>query len=960
MPRILVIDQDPGSVAITARILRRNGYEVQESPGNGDHFQKLCQFRPDLVLLGLRPSDVKSSPLVRALREDPDLSATFVVSISSSLAQPGDSALHHETGADGFITRPVSDEELLSRVDGFLELKRTQDKLRDSQQNLNKLVESNADGILIVSSDGEVLYANQAAARGFGQDKYALIGESFGFPLSPGESTEIEVGRSDGTVTLMEMRVVDLVWHGQPAWLASLRDITERHQAHEAMQARQRVQKTVLSVAHGVSGQSGHAFFEQLACHINEAVGSQAVIISRLMRHEGATLRTLSVVHGTRSCANRDHPLAGSFCEKLLSEGTYSVCRNLAQQSYTIPGPGWPDMAACMGLRLDNSAGQPIGFLLVLFSHPLQEQDLLSHTLTIFASRAAAEIERINTDVRIRDQASLLDKAQDAIMVLGIDQRVLYWNKSAERLYGWSADEAFGQSLESLIAENREDFAHSLIRVLEQGSWNGEATYRHRDGTLLVVEGRWSLVRDEDDRPQSMLVINTDITQRKAAEKEIENLAFFDHLTGLPNRRLLVDRLQQALAVTQRSGEMGALFFLDLDEFKTLNDTMGHDLGDQLLQEVASRLLSTVRESDTVARLGGDEFVLMLPSVDRDSGVVGGVASTISDKLLRSFQWPFLLKGQEYFITPSIGVTFFDAHSRSVDQLLKQADLAMYQAKAAGRNAVRFFDQEMESAVSLRVSREKELRQAIEQHQFCLYYQPQVNHRGEVVGAEALVRWQHPQRGLVSPAEFIPLAEETGLILELGRQVLRLACQQLMKWGEDERMATLVLSVNVSARQFRHPEFVAETLAVLDQSGAAPHRLKFELTESLMLDDMDRVIDRMGALRKRGVTFSLDDFGTGYSSLFYLKNLPLDQLKIDQSFVRDVLQDPNDAVIARTVIRLGQSLGLSVIAEGVEEEAQKNLLSEYGCLEYQGYYFSRPVPIGQFEAFMKDSCPHDG
>ena len=437
---------------------------------------------------------------------------------------------------------------------------------------------------------------------------------------------------------------------------------------------------------------------------------------------------------------------------------------------------------------------------------------------------------------------------------------------------------------------------------------------------------------------------------RKAAEDETRQLAFYDPLTSLPNRRLFIDRLRHALAATPRSQRHGALLFIDLDHFKTINDTLGHDTGDLLLRQVAGRLSNCLRVGDTVARQGGDEFVILLMDLSEVLEEAAAQAEAIGGKLLAALNRPYQFADRAYHCTASIGATLFDGHLKSADELLKRADLAMYQAKAAGRNTLLFFEAGMQTAVMLRAELEAELRQGLQDGQFLLYYQAQVDDVGCITGAEALLRWQHPVRGLVSPATFIPVAEVTGLIVPLGRWVMDAACAQLTAWSARPATAHLTLAVNVSARQFRQPDFVTQVVELLDRTGANPRKLKLELTESMLVDNVEEVITNMNVLKDLGVGFSLDDFGTGYSSLSYLKRLPLDQIKIDQSFVRDVLTDPNDAAIVRTIVALAQSLGLSVIAEGVETEPQKDYLANHGCHAYQGYLYGRPLPLEQFES----------
>jgi diguanylate cyclase (GGDEF)-like protein/PAS domain S-box-containing protein len=562
--------------------------------------------------------------------------------------------------------------------------------------------------------------------------------------------------------------------------------------------------------------------------------------------------------------------------------------------------------------------------------------------------RKRAELERQQAEARIREQASWLDKAQDAITVAGLDTRFTYWNKGAERLFGWTAEEALGKTRAELFIDDFASFNEADYRVRQEGDWSGEIRKRRKDGRSLTVEAHWTLVRDDNGQPQSILAIDADITRRKQAEREIEHLAFFDPLTRLPNRRLLLDRLDHALAACGRSGHNGALLYIDLDNFKSLNDTLGHDKGDLLLKEVARRLETCARKSNTVARLGGDEFIVMLEDLNEKPEEAAAQAEIVGEKIIAVFSQPFQLAGHEYHTTPSIGVTLFDCRADNVDELLKRADLAMYQAKASGRNTVRFFDPDMQTVVTARVALESDLRQGLQQHEFFLNYQRQTDINGHTIGAEALVRWHHPERGLVSPALFIPLAEETGMILRLGQWVLEAACSQLAIWAANPKTVHLTVAVNVSARQFRSANFVDQVAAILEHTGANPQNLKLELTESLLVENVENTITKMAALKATGVSFALDDFGTGYSSLSYLKRLPLDQLKIDQSFVRDVLTDANDAAIARTIVALGKTLGLQVIAEGVETADQRDFLAEHGCHAYQGYLFSRPLPADQF------------
>ncbi len=542
--------------------------------------------------------------------------------------------------------------------------------------------------------------------------------------------------------------------------------------------------------------------------------------------------------------------------------------------------------------------------------------------------------------------AAIVFESFEGMVVTGPDQRIIQANTSYARLTGYPVEELVGKT-PALLQSGRHDqtFYRTMQETLQSvGSWQGEVWNRRKDGEVYPAWITVTAVRSAQGAITHYVGTQTDISSRKAAEDEIRLLAFYDPLTGLPNRRLMADRLQHSLAASARTGTGGALLFVDMDNFKDLNDTQGHEIGDQLLCQVAARLGGCVRNGDTVARLGGDEFVLLLEGLSALPHEAASQAEMVGRKVLHALGQSYQLGGHAHHSSCSIGVTLYADPHTTVDELLKRGDMAMYQAKGAGRNTLRFFDPRTQAAVTARTALEAGLREALREGQFLLHYQPQIGQSEGLVGAEALLRWEHPQRGLVSPAEFIPVAEACGLIVPLGAWILRAACLQLVEWARNPASAHWTLAVNVSALQFRHPHFVEEVVEVLKSTGANPARLKLELTESLLLDDVEDIIRRMTTLRALGVRFSLDDFGTGYSSLSYLKRLPLDQLKIDQSFVRDLLTDPNDAAIARTIVNLAHSLDLGVIAEGVETPEQRDMLASVGCLHWQGYLFGRPAP----------------
>ena len=537
------------------------------------------------------------------------------------------------------------------------------------------------------------------------------------------------------------------------------------------------------------------------------------------------------------------------------------------------------------------------------------------------------------------------------------DSKIQLANPHAEQLFGYNPGGMQGLPTKShFIADEQllamEARANSAAANTD-GSFEEERLLKRLDGSTFWARMRGCSLDAGTEQASSIWVFE-DISDRRAAENEIKNLAFYDPLTGLPNRRLLMDRLQQAMVGGARHQRLGALLFVDLDNFKTINDTLGHSQGDLLLKRVAARLSTCIREGDTVARLGGDEFVVMLEDLSEHLMDAATRAETVGEKILTALRKTYQFDTCEIHSTPSMGVTLFGVDlEEGIEEPLKRADLAMYQAKSAGRNTLRFFDPQMQAVVTARATLESDLREALQHEQFQLYYQPQVDGDGRITGAEALIRWLHPTRGLVAPAEFITLAEETGLILPLGEWVLKAACNRLAQWATQPEMAHITLAVNVSARQFRQANFVGTVLSTLAYAMAEPHRLKLELTESLLVEDVEDIIAKMTALRAKGVSFSLDDFGTGYSSLSYLKRLPLEQLKIDQGFVSNILTDPNDAAIAKMVIALGESLGLGVIAEGVETTPQRDFLAQLGCHTYQGYLFSTPLPVDEFESFVK-------
>ncbi len=819
-------------------------------------------------------------------------------------------------------------------------LREAQEKLRESEERFRSLFEASATGIAISTPHGDYLQTNPAYCRMVGYTEEELRNLNFASLTHPED-----LSRN------LELRDEMLAGHRQ-SFLMEKRYVKKNG---EILWARHTV-----SATHAPGGQV--ATLMVIAEDITERK-----LAENALRQSEELLRLITnlVPHGifAKDAAGRH-----IFANPALAEmAGFSVEEILGKNDFDLVA----DKAQAEAYRADDLAVIRSGSRMVVSEEPrtdLSGRTRILQTIKIpYTATETGETgvlgvcmditDRKRAEENMREQAELLDNAQDAIYVESLQRRFRYWNKGAERLYGWTSEEVIGRPATEIFHCDSSEIDARVASVLKEGAWVGEVVQRRRDGSTLDVESRVTLVTGTDDKPNSILFINTDITKRKAAEAKMERLAFYDTLTELPNRRLLRERLDRALTVGSRRNTAGALLFIDLDDFKSLNDTLGHQIGDLLLQQVATRLTACTRKVDTVARLGGDEFVVLLEGLSSNAKTAGATAKLVADKILEAFLVPFRLNDHESESSASIGITLFTGLSETADDLLKQADLAMYRAKSMGRNASSFFDPEMQTYVTSRAVLRTDLRRAVQNNEFELFYQPQVNRDRQVVSAEALLRWRHPQRGMVPPTEFIPLAEDAGLIVELGRWVLETACAQLSEWAKNPDMRHLSIAVNVSLRQLLDLHFVNLVLEALRKSGSNPCRLKLEITESSMLEKVEDTIGKMEALKSVGIEFSVDDFGTGYSSLSHLKRLPLDQLKVDRAFVKDLLTNGKDASIARAIITLGHNLNLTVIAEGVETEAQREFLERQGCCVYQGFLFSPALPSHKFEAF---ACRHAG
>jgi len=693
-----------------------------------------------------------------------------------------------------------------------------------------------------------------------------------------------------------------------------------------------------------------------------------------------------------------------------IRQGAPKILNNFLDEAKTLP---WRPMA--IAEHINSSAAFPLmrgGRCIGAIAVYAEERDYftpdlidlmrgLTDDLSYALDNFDREKLRLKAEHELRIAAAAFE-SQEGIFVTDADNNILRVNKSFTELTGYSADEVIGKSADMLNSDRQDNefYAAMWKNINRDKYWQGEIWNKRKNGEVYPV---WLCITAITN-PEG-LVINyvdtfTDISQRKADEEHIKDLAYYDSLTKLPNRTLLFDRLNLALNTSHRSKTHGALMFLDLDNFKTLNDTLGHDRGDQLLIEVGRRLQNCVRDVDTVARLGGDEFVIMLEFLDEQEMAAAIQAHTIAEKIRNNLAEFYILKTNidragslpaaalppslavdragslpaaalppslavetkpesfiEHYSTGSIGFVLFLGHETSSEELLKRADLAMYQAKQAGRNVIRAFIPEMQETLNFRASLESDLRNALERNELILHYQVQVDASGQPVGAEALIRWNQAERGMIPPAEFIPLAEETGLILPIGHWVLKQGCKTLVDWAKHPETRMLRLAVNISSRQLSQADFVAQVSTLLAETGVNPARLKLEITESVILDNVEDTIAKMHAVRDLGVNFSMDDFGTGYSSLSYLQKLPLEQLKIDQSFVRNMAFNKHDSAIIRTILALGKNLTLNVIAEGVETEIQREYLASFGCQVFQGYLFGKPVSADEFKQSLLKKSP---
>ncbi|EME71040.1 PAS/PAC sensor-containing diguanylate cyclase/phosphodiesterase [Paramagnetospirillum caucaseum] len=939
---LLSIEDNPADFALIERYLARHGLLTRcERIDRLDGLEKALStghwdaVLSDFNLPGMRFSEVFAK--VRA--KSPDLP---VILVSGTLGEERAVELLKQGVIDFVLkdnlTRLVpAIRRALAEVAEIRARREAENTLREREAHFRSITESAQDAIITCDSDGIIQNWNPAAHRMFGHERAEAIGQPVtliipdrhveahnrGFknywdhrcPKIIGTTVEIVGRRKDGDEFPLSLSLSSWTLGPNEFFTAIIRDISE-HKHHQAMMAAVMAEK--------------------------DAILENALVGIVLIRH-----RTII------TCNRRFEEIFGYEPGEPLGQSTRilyatdELFEDIGRKAYDVIGRG---LNFEQELQLRRCSGEI--FWGVLTGRAIDPKQPQEGSIWIYSD--ISERKQAETNQRL---AAASFESADGMVISDAQCVILRVNQAFTKITGYPVEEAVGQKT-NLLKSGRHDAAfYSTMweTINREGMWKGEIWNRRKDGVIYPESLTLTQVKEASGEVTHYIGIFRDISKRKAIEEQVNELAYFDPLTHLPNRRLLSDRLKQALAASSRTKRDGALLFVDLDDFKRVNDAHGHSNGDLLLQEVAKRLYANFRCSDTVARIGGDEFVVLLADLSEDSEEAASQAKAVGEKILVTLGAPYQIAGSLFFSTASIGITLFGSQRDNIDELMKQADIAMYQSKAAGRNTLRFFAPELQARIKARATLEADLREGIKEDQILLYFQPQVDGQGLLTGAEALARWHHPQRGLVSPGDFIPLAEETGLILSLGRRVLEFGCAQIAAWAGRSEMAHLTLAVNVSAKQFHQVDFVEQVLAVVRGTGADPRKLKLELTESMLVENVDEIIAKMGRLKDLGFSFSLDDFGTGYSSLSYLKLLPLSQLKIDQSFVRDILTDPNDAAIAKTIVALADSLGLNVIAEGVETVGQRDFLANSGCHAYQGYFFSHPLPLVGFEDFARRS-----
>jgi diguanylate cyclase (GGDEF)-like protein/PAS domain S-box-containing protein len=983
MQKILIVDDNDENLYYLQALLSATGYEVTSATNGAEALDAALPDPPDLVISDLLMPVMDGFRLLRQWKTEPRLNGIPFIVYTATYTDAKDEQLALDLGADAFIVKPTEpapfmlqirealakarrgdmspakppaseeavllrqySEVLIRKLEAkALQLEEANRTLSAREEHLRAIIENSPNCITLIASDGIVLTMNEAGLRIFEADRAEqIVGQCVYSSVAPkfcgefrgltqrvcrGESgmIECEVQGLKGALRWLEIHAAPLrnMATGHTMMLGIAQDITGRKQSELKLRdSEERYRATFEQAGVGIVHTSFDGRFMRCNARFAEIVGYPIEEIP------GLTFQQITFPGDLGESTGMGQPVL----EGAIASASWEK-RYVRRDGSVVWG------RVTVSLQRDGQ-GRPLHFIAML-------HDINAHKIAEERLAAAQEALRAS-EVRYRTAFQL---SLDSVNINRLDDGTFIdVNETFLRITGFTREEVIGRTTVELGTWVDPRDRTQLREMLQQNGncrdW--EVPIRKKNGEVFWILLSASLI--ELDGVCCVLSVARDTSDTRAAAEEIKNLAFFDVLTRLPNRRLLLDQLHSTAA--SRSHHKRALLYVDLDNFKALNETLGHEIGDSLLQEAARRFSSCVRESDTVARLGADEFAILLDNLSDTAEEAAVHAKIAAEKILNIASQPYLFEGHEYHSTSSIGITIFGNEHGIAAEILQHAEMAMFQAKEAGRNTIHFFSPAMQAAANARATLEEELRRAVKNHELLLYYQPQVS-RGRLIGAEALVRWNHPVREILAPGEFIGLAEETGLILPLGDWVLETACTQIAAWAHRDETAGIVVAVNISARQFRQPDFVENVLEVLERTGANPENLKLEITESMLVDKIEEVIVRMTALRSHGLRFSLDDFGTGYSSLTYLKRMPLDQLKIDRAFVRDILVDATSGAIAQTIIALGHAMGLSVIAEGVETVEQREFLENHDCHSFQGFLFSRPLPLEQFQAFLSSS-----
>lgn len=704
-------------------------------------------------------------------------------------------------------------------------------------------------------------------------------------------------------------------------------------------------------IAYALSSKTGRAFFDELVSQLHRVLQAQQVWLAEVERSPLASTARVVVSAGIAEEFSR-YLLSDSACGILYQHSTVPF---FATQEVTLP-PALAQADYYWALALYDSKQQMIGHLALTFSGLLPDNNTLIALQQLIAHRASAELQRQRAEAELRLSAVAFE-TNEGIIITDPDLLILRVNHAFSHITGYDLQRVAGKRL----GVEFWPWHHlGLLEFDEDGRWQGEVERQRVDGSSYPQWETWSPVRDEQGAISHYVICFEDMSERKAAAKQIQSLAYYDDLTGLPNRRYLMEQVERSFTLARQRDMVGALLFIDLDHFKTINDSLGHATGDALLQQVSGRLALQLSGADLLARLGGDEFVILLPSLSSNPPQAEIQASLLAEQLIAAISLPYEFEGQTLHIGASVGISLFPTREQTPADLLKQADTAMYQAKAAGRRVMRLFDSTMQRQADRRLHIHNQLRNALKNNELLLHFQPQhMVDGGRLIGVEALLRWQPPGRSLISPAEFIPIAEETDLIIDIGQWVMMEACHQCVRW-EEEGLQLPQLSVNVSAKQFHHPNFVDQVYEVLASTGMEPSLLNLEITESVVLGNTEDTIHKMTELKQLGISFSIDDFGTGYSSLGYLKRLPVDELKIDRSFIQDIPHDTSNMAIVEAIMAMASHLNFNVTAEGVETRQQLEFLKKQGCPFYQGYLASKPLPPDNLARYLRNQNPQAG